>query len=113
MSRVQDSDCEGEAMNLREHAELKYAVDGNGTIRSPGKFEGEPWWVPTAWDITMDGCCDELDAGSVFEPDEQEREDWGVSGEPSHLLLTESNQGFVSHTWITAEQFDSLLRGGE
>lgn len=33
----------------------------NGTIRSPGKFEGEPEFAPELWDIALSGFADSDD----------------------------------------------------
>lgn len=44
----------------REEILKDYKVK-NGTIRSPGKFEGERVYVPYFWDCAMNGCADEDD----------------------------------------------------
>ena len=37
----------------------------NGLITSPGKFQGEPEWVPVLWDAALQGAADE-DNGEIF-----------------------------------------------
>lgn len=36
--------------------ELGYEIDDDrGTIASPGKFEGEPWFAAALWDASLEG----------------------------------------------------------
>lgn len=35
-----------------------YKRTPDGTILSPGKFEGQPWYVPYYWEL---GCADDMD----------------------------------------------------
>ena len=35
-------------------------ADEYGIIREPGKFEGEEWWVPGAYDDSLNGCWDDI-----------------------------------------------------
>jgi len=42
-----------------------YQVDSNGVIRRPGKFEGEPLYVPYFWERGTEGFAD-LDENGVF-----------------------------------------------
>ena len=47
----------------RSEIEQSYKVV-NGRIRSPGKFEGEPVWVPHFYDAILDGAASEEGGGS-------------------------------------------------
>ena len=38
-----------------------YRVDAHGIIRNPGKFEGEPAYVPEFWEAGLDGGADRDD----------------------------------------------------
>lgn len=79
--------------------ELK--VDEHGMVRSPGKFEGEPSFVPELWD--QDG-----EDETVIDPDtEQETRVFYITFDDAERLghglkagntvwLTEDDQGFVN-----------------
>jgi hypothetical protein len=45
-------------MITRSEIEATYQV-GNGRITSPGKFEGQPIWVPYFWDKALEGWADD------------------------------------------------------
>ena len=45
-------------MMTRSDVEKDYTVDINGTVRSPGKFEGEHWSTVALWDAALDGAAD-------------------------------------------------------
>lgn len=42
-----------------------YTVDAEGRITDPGRFEGEPIYVPYFWELSMDGMAD-WDDGHAF-----------------------------------------------
>jgi hypothetical protein len=62
----------------------------------PGKFEGEPEYVPEFWARAMEGFADSLEKGvlsfTITEEDVQRYPEL-VAGQK--LLLTESTDGFV------------------
>lgn len=83
----------------------------NDIIRTPGKFEGEPTWVPHLWDLAGDGGADE-DFGRVvfFRTDDELRAQFpglaGVFG----VGLEETEQGFVnSQTFDDEASFNAAI----
>lgn len=60
-----DSDNPGELIKK------DYNVDDNGIIRDPGKFEGEMYYVPYYYDLSMNGFSSEsggdVDAGGAWD----------------------------------------------
>jgi hypothetical protein len=44
----------------------QFTVDERGTIRDPGKFEGEPVYVPAFYDAYMNGCPDDDIDGVLY-----------------------------------------------
>lgn len=74
----------------------QYKVE-NGIIRSPGKFEGEPVYVPCFWDIALEMGSDEMGENDedVFYPTDEDRKHWPELGGVRVLILWESSDGFV------------------
>jgi len=78
-----------------------------GRIRNPGKFEGEPLYVPMYWDLANEGFANEGEDGSVHFPlDEEDWEVWPQLRGQHDLYLRETDQGFVGE--ISEEEFNSL-----
>lgn len=78
----------------------------DGRIVSPGKFEGEPYWVPEAWDIILNGgqnfefddcgtLISSLNIDFEFIKDFPALSDSLNRGE--HLFMWETEQGFIHH----------------
>lgn len=88
--------------------EQGYEINDRGTITSPGKFEGEPWFVVALWDCVMEGGEDlligNLDndvTSSWFKLDADILADFelGAHDYPigSWIGVWEDSQGFVRH----------------
>lgn len=65
---------------------------------SPGKFEGEPWWVYSLWETVLDGCADEETktygiSMSWFKIDDEIRALTGITG--TWIVVYENDAGFV------------------
>jgi hypothetical protein len=75
----------------------EYKVNHMGVIKSPGKFEGEMYYVPYFYAVGMDGAADE-DNGTDWlfnlEPDDYKKFP-ELKGNKT-LVLHGSDQGFVS-----------------
>ena len=93
-------------MNITEIDELeKLYSTKNGIIFSPGKFEGEPIYVPYFWEILLNGCYsddDEYDENdilisSIISIDEIDKRFFPELEGYSKIVLWESDQGFVYH----------------
>lgn len=69
-------------------------------ITSPGKFEGEPEYVPVFWDLAMSGQYDEIgDYGEViFRLSDQDKEEWPELAGFGVLTMIEDGNGFVYST---------------
>lgn len=91
-------------MTARDQVLRDYNVDANGVIRSPGKFEGEPAFVPYFWGLALEGFADN-DDGRVytfrFNPSDRDTllREWPMLvkwlGRKRKLHLIENDQGFV------------------
>jgi len=90
-----------------------YDVDSRGVIQSPGKFEGEPLYVPHYWDMSGDGSCDMLtwsDGSTVYVVtlDATDYAEWPELTGVHALAMQESESGFVSCATHTAESLAEL-----
>lgn len=81
-----------------------YAFNTNGgVIVSPGKFEGQPAWLPPFWEAVLDGFCDgeyeEPDGTmvAVFELDDQDKQRFPIMAKSHELEVWEDGQGFVRY----------------
>jgi hypothetical protein len=76
---------------------LKDYKTRDGHIVTPGKFEGEPVYVPVFWDRGLDGCAD-LDESGVyaFEVTNEDVTDFPELEGVNTLALEESETGFVN-----------------
>ena len=92
------AEVEAEGFELSEH----------GTIRTPGRFEGEAWWILNVEEWSLDGDGEDLsgfdeDGGGeyaaifdVSDPIEREALSWGLDPSTVAILYTVSEQGFRS-----------------
>lgn len=86
----------------RDRIEQEYDRESSGTIRSPGKFEGEPLWAVRLWEIGLDGFAD-TDLNGVFSftipKDDPLRAVWPELdkwlGRKRSVRLREDDNGFV------------------
>ena len=88
---------------------------GTNIICDPGKFEGEPVYVPHYWEETLNGCCDSFHDNDgdyevmVIRLDEHDRARIGADAKgEDHLLLWEDSQGFVNSRFVTDAQLLKL-----
>jgi len=74
-----------------------YKVDERGTIRSPGKFEGEMLYVPYFWDAYLNGCADRDDGNVLgFDILPEDREQFPELGRRRRTVkLYQRGDGFV------------------
>jgi len=79
----------------RVSVEQDYEVK-DGRITSPGKYEGEPVWVPAYWDAAMCGCADDEENGAVsFTIDADDVALWPELSGVERIVLWQDEQGFV------------------
>jgi hypothetical protein len=82
----------------------------DGIIVTPGKFEGEPEWVLTLWDMVLGGMADEsvhdgTTAYDAFRLDARTAVLTGYDVRPdAYVVLWSDSQGFVSHMLMTEDQ---------
>ena len=93
-----------------------YTADNNGIIRDPGKFEGEPIWVPHFWDIYLCGGadCDESTEGGELSfnvTEEDEREFGGYLTVGRTVKLWEDANGYVYSRIVDTDGDDIVLSG--
>lgn len=86
----------------------------NGIIVTPGKFEGEPYWMPTIWEMVLGGMADEsLHDGSTaydaFKIDAELSILTGLKVQPDvYLVIWSDEQGFVNHMIQTKNELDNI-----
>ncbi len=92
-----------------------WELSPHGTVRNPGKFEGQRWQTVCFWEKVMDSQADDeiFDEGdtlmSVFHLDDTERELYGFDKEDEVAVLSEDEYGFVSMSLWTAKDFDDFV----
>lgn len=75
----------------------QYETDEHGKIANPGKFEGEPLYVPYFWEAYLNGCADEDDGDVlVFHIEEEDRKEFPELASYNKVSLWEDDCGFVS-----------------
>lgn len=84
-------------MSARAAVLAQFTVDEHGRIRNPGKFEGEPLFVPHFWDVFMDGCHDDEaeDGAVIFFVTDEDRAEFPELGTQAKVTLFQRDDGFV------------------
>jgi hypothetical protein len=81
---------------------------GTTVISSPGKFEGEPAWLPELFYVSADSeIWDASTLIAVFKLDAELRALVGASADESdaYLLVWETEQGFAEHRFLSSAAF--------
>ena len=102
--------------------ELTFRVSGHteeflvlhGVIQSPDKFEGEPLWVPLAYEICQDFEISHTNedwgsgewAGTVSE---DIREEWALDEDAFAVHISQSSNGFVSGSTMNQQEWEQAL----
>lgn len=88
----------------------QFSVDEHGVIQSPGKFEGEPIYVPYYWE--MDGEDDEIIGNDklirIFYVGEWEASQFPELSTSNVVYLWEDELGFI-HSYIRREEIMSRM----
>ena len=95
-------------MLSRTDVAARYTLTGD-RVASPGKFEGEPWYVVALWDLVLDGAADgetwdgpdNDDLTAWFRVDDEMRAACGLDGSHSWIAVWERGDGFVCHELST------------
>lgn len=89
-------------------------ADIDGIIREPGKFEGEEWWVPGAYDDSLNGCWDDLlPEAADYDGDDvvlyavvgDDFKELNLPKDTFALVLYGDDMGFVYGARYTKEEF--------
>ena len=72
-------------------------IDKEKTIISPGKFEGEKYYVPYYYDLYLDGAYDEITEAKeiMFKIDQDDKEMFPELLHVDSLYLFQDDQGFI------------------
>jgi hypothetical protein len=75
----------------------EYNVNHFGLITDPGKFEGEPIYIPHFWQIGLEGLADEDDGETfLFHVTDEDRKQFPeIPADQSTIRLAERSDGFV------------------
>ena len=79
-----------------------YKLDESGErIVSPGKFEGEPVYIPHFWDEFLNGCADEDDGETmIFHICDEDRAQFPSLANVAAVYIEQDDNGFVN-SWTT------------
>jgi hypothetical protein len=85
----------------------------DGIIVSPGKFEGEPYWMPTLYDMVLGGMADEsIHDGSTaydaFKIDSNLSILTGLKVQDAYLVIWSDDNGFINHMIMNQNELDNL-----
>ena len=86
-----------------------------GTVRSPGKFEGEPAWAVHFWNAGLDGCADEefYDGDTpvwVFKIAPEDAVQFPDLAGLYAVMIWEADSGFVnSETFTSKNEVDEVI----
>jgi hypothetical protein len=87
-------------LNAETATEIRaqYTVDERGRITNPGKFEGQPIYVPYYWDSYLNGCADRDDGRVLgFDITPEDRALFPeIPSKRRTIKLEESDSGFVT-----------------
>ena len=109
-SRKLNEDSEGEPIqksltDVTTHDEYmdlikqSYDIDEDGTIRSPGKFEAEPYYAPYYWEVLLDGAAsEEWERVARIDLGEKDHELFPELEGDNYLYIETSDQGFTGVT---------------
>lgn len=92
-----------------------FNMDSHGTITTPGKFEGEPWWALELYDFIMNGGGDETLYDSdtpfeIFNVDKDMATRYDLDPSITRIACHESDQGFFCMDYLTDEDYEKWLQ---
>ncbi len=101
--------------NTLETVLSTYSVDQRGIITDCGKFEDEHLSTAYYWNMSMDGCAEELsyEDGSptvyILEIEPDERGAFGFANDATHFAMTECENVFVSGDSWSQARYDQYV----
>ena len=114
-------------MRTVEDVRREFEMTEWGTIKGPGKFEGEMPWVVLAYESELDGHSDDILYDEYDRPThihivtDEMRAAWGFhdkdmfdDGDTVYACQTyQSDSGFVIGYWLTRAEYDSVYEAYE
>lgn len=95
---------------------IGYSLDKNQYVSDPGKFEGEPAYVPYCWQFYLDGFEDDTvycgsNHYSVYFVDNDLRAKFPdlLGLKDFAVVLWQSDQGFVNSECFSKDQYDAFV----
>ena len=96
----------------------------DGLVKDPGKFEGQPHWVPKAYQASMDGDGEPLvsdsdwgDGAEFLLISDETLDEWDVSEDERKdvyaVFLEWSSDGFVTGSFVTILEYQNILNSWE
>ena len=96
---------------------MEYTINAHGNITDPGKFEGSRAWVPSFYDLIMDGGGDEdcgdcstmgrIDTAFFLGKDDADRiTQFPELANVECVVITETDDGFVSGCTCTMAEWN-------
>ena len=80
-------------------------------ISAPGAMEGQPLWLPLAYQALMDGDGDDIGNGwTLIELSADDRIAWDISSDTTTVGVHTDGQGFISGHELTAADIDKLTK---
>lgn len=95
-------------------AKENYTLSPWGTIQDLGKFQGEMWYIPELWELTMISGEDEIiydndRPHSVFFVDEEMKQKYELSLDVYVIVLWEDDYGFVNSSHVSEVEYNTWL----
>jgi hypothetical protein len=98
---------------MRQYDDEYEVSEESNSITSPGKFQGNPPWVPLLWDRVQSGFSDiSLHDGSMaidaFRLDKEIAALTGLEPNPgAYVALWQSDDGFVTHMVMSEDEINA------
>jgi hypothetical protein len=86
---------------------MDFNFDANGIITDPGKFEGET----AATVFYYEGMLNGWESDGLIELEDADKVRFDIAPEATHVRVDESNDGFVSLRYFTAEAAEAWKLG--
>jgi hypothetical protein len=95
----------------------EFRID-DGVIRTPGKFEGEPAYVPYFWDAVGNGFSETLhwsgdEVTDIVEIGEEDRAEWPEIPADAVAIHIQEMGGFVYGELLTERELEELYARNE
>ncbi len=90
---------------MRANQKVEYELTAQKTIKNPGKFEGEMYYIPIFYEMALDGMADEdTETGWIFDLVNDDFKKYPELKGYDRLELTTDTNGFVFGQVYTMEE---------